>query len=192
MDPRSRLQTHRLGLGTALAQTQVLQAPAVKLDSPGLTVMTDLAQVKAATTTAETSLAQAEQIMINQGVRLLFVISRMPSVEGLITSTDLRGDRQMQLVHERGVRYDELTVGDVMTPLTRIEAIDYGDMQHASVANVVVTLQALGRNHLLVVDERGRRIRGVISRTQVERQLGIPIAITDVAGNFAEIGQLLS
>jgi CBS domain-containing protein len=192
MDPKTRLQTSRLGYGTTLAQTKVAQASAVTLASSALMVMTDLAHVKAATTIAGASLAQAEQIMINQGVRMLFVVSEMPSIEGLITSTDLHGDRQMRLVHERGLRYDELTVGDVMTPLARIDAIDYIDMQHASVANIVVTLQAFGRNHLLVVDEGGRRVRGVISRTQVERQLGMPIAITDVATSFAEIGQLLS
>jgi len=97
----------------------------------------------------------------------------------------------MRLVHERGVHYDELTVGDVMTPLTRIDAIDFAELRHASVANVVATIRP-SRNHLLVVDEDGRRLRGVISRSQVERQLGVPIAITEVATTFAELGQMLS
>jgi len=192
MDPQAPLPTRRLGPGTALIQAQAWQAAAVTLASPALGVMTDLTQVKAATTVARTSLTQAEQIMIHLGVRLLFVVADMPAVEGLITSTDLRGDRQMRLVHERGVHYDELTVGDVMTPLTRIDAIDFAELRHASVANVVATIQALGRNHLLVVDEDGRRLRGVISRSQVERQLGVPIAITEVATTFAELGQMLS
>jgi len=192
MDPQAQLPTRRLGPGTALVQVQPWQAAAVTFDSPALEVMTDLTQVKAATTFARTSLAQAEQIMIHLGVRMLFVVADMPSVEGLITSTDLRGDRQMRLVHERGVHYDELTVGDVMTPLARIDAIDFAEMRHASVANVVATIQALGRNHLLVVDEEGRRLRGVISRSQVGRQLGTPIAITEVATTFAELGQMLS
>jgi len=49
--------------------------------------MTDLTQVKAATTHPTTSLRQAEQMMIFQGVRMLFVVTEMPSIEGLITAT---------------------------------------------------------------------------------------------------------
>lgn len=195
MNPHARLPTRRLGPGTSLAQASPWQAPAVTLESPALAVMTDLTAVKAATTGARTTLVQAEQIMIYQGVRMLFVVSDMPSVEGLITTTDLRGDRQMKLVHERGARYDELTVGDVMTPLPQIDAIDLAEMQHASVANVVATLQAFGRNHLLVVDpaaDGGTRLRGVISRSQLERQLGQPVPITEVATSFAELGKMLT
>ena len=48
------------------------------------------------------SLHEAEQTMIYQGVRMLFVVSGMPSFLGLVTTTDLHGDRQMALVHERG------------------------------------------------------------------------------------------
>jgi hypothetical protein len=42
-----------------------------------------------------------------------------------VTTTDLHGDRQMRLVHERGLRWDELIVADVMTPLTELDAIPY-------------------------------------------------------------------
>lgn len=191
MNPKARMETRRLAAGAALTQAQPHHAPPVKLDSPALAVMTDLSQVKAATTGPQTSLAQAEQIMIYQGVRMLFVVSEMPVLEGLITTTDLRGDRPMRRVAERGVHHDELTVADVMTPLVMLDAIDFGDMAHASVANVIATLQAFGRNHLLVV-ENGSRVRGVISRTQIERQIGAPVPIAEVATSFAELGQLLS
>jgi hypothetical protein len=84
----------------------------------------------------------------------------------------------------------------VMTSLSMLDAIDYDLMTHASVGNVVATLQKFGRNHLLVVQrasaETPQRVRGVISRTQVERQLGKPIPITEIATSFAEIGQALS
>jgi hypothetical protein len=46
---------------------------------------------------------------------MLFVVTDMPSIEGLITTTDLRGDRQMRIVHDAGLHYDDLCVGDVMT-----------------------------------------------------------------------------
>ena len=189
------LPTFRLAPGVSLAQTAPWRTASVTLDSPALEVITDLTLVKAATTRPETTLRQAEQMMIFQGVRMLFVVTDMPSIEGLVTSTDLQGDRQMQLVNERHLRYDELCVADVMTPLTALEALDFAALRNASVGNLVATLKRLGLNHLLVVEEAGagapRRIRGVVSRSQIERQLGTPIAITPIAKSFSEIERAL-
>jgi len=192
----SALPTFRCALGTSIAQAQPKQNAAVTLDSPALEVMTDLTMVKAATTSPTTTLAQAEQMMIYQGVRLLFVVSDMPSVEGLVTSTDLRGDKPLRMVHERKLRYDELRVADVMTELSALDAIDHQHLSTATVSNVIATLKKFGRQHLLVVQgataQSPQRIRGVISKAQVERQLGTPINLTEIASSFAEIGQALS
>ena len=133
--------------------------------------------------------------MIYQGVRMLFVVTEMPLIEGLITATDLGGDKQMRVVHERHLHYDELSVADVMTELGALDAIDYAVVQSAVVGNAVATLQRLGRNHLLVVEAAAaktpQRVRGVISRSQVERQLGRPIDITPIANSFSEIERAL-
>jgi len=195
MNPDAALPTFRLDRGTTLAQAQPADNAAVTLESPALAVMTDLTKVKAATTHPRTTLRQAEQAMIYQGVRMLFVVTEMPLIEGLITATDLGGDRQMQVVHERGVHYDELCVADVMTGFGSLDAIDYAVVRSAAVGNAVATLQRLGRNHLLVVEaataQTPRRVRGVISRSQVERQLGRRIDITPIANSFSEIERAL-
>jgi len=196
MERDEPLATGRLQPGTVIAQARVWQTRPVTLDSPALDVMTDLTQVKAATAGPTTTLRQAEQIMIYQGVRMLFVVSDMPAIEGLITTTDLHGDRQMQLVQQRNVKYDELSVADVMAGLSMLDAIDYEDMKAANVSNVIATLRRHGKNHLLVVQRPAgktpRRVRGVISRAQIERQLGAPVEVTDVANSFADLGQMLS
>ena len=75
-------------------------------------------------------------------------------------------------------------------------ALDLEDLAHADVAKVVATLKQVGRRHLLVVQKAGSghgpRVRGVISQTQIERQLGQPIALVETAGNFAEISATLA
>jgi len=192
----SPLSTFRVAQGTSVAQPDARHASAVTLDSPALDVMTDLTQVKAASTTPTTSLRQAEQVMIHQGVRLLFVVNDMPAVEGLITANDLRGDRAMRIVHQRNLHYDELTVGDVMTSLPMLDAINFDQMRSATVGNVIATLKVFGRHHLLVVQsataQTPLRIRGLISQTQIERQLGKLIDMSEIASSFAEIGQALA
>lgn len=195
MNTAVALPTFRLEPGTAIAQARPWQAPFVDLDAPALDVMTDLTLVKAATTAPATSLRQAEQLMIYQGVRMLFVVTDMPSIEGIVTSTALRGERQMRLVHERNVHYDELCVADVMTGLSMLEAIDHARMRTARVGDVVETLQRLGRNHLLVIEaataQTPRRVRGILSRAQIERQSGKVINITPIAHSFSEIERAL-
>jgi CBS domain-containing protein len=195
MHREAPLPTFRLEAGVSIAQTQPQSNAAVTLESPALAVMTDLTVVKAATTHPSTSLRQAEQMMIYQGVRMLFVVSDMPALEGLITTTDLRGDRAMRIVAERNLHHDELSVGDVMTPLSLLDAIDMEHMRSATVANAVATLKRFGRNHLLVVQPASAqtplRVRGVISRAQIERQLGQPIEITPIANSFSEIERAL-
>jgi len=192
MNRDTALPTFRLDAGVSLSQASPWHSEPVTLDSPALAVMTDLTTVKAATVRPDETLVQAEQAMIYQGVRMLFVVSGMPALEGLITSTDLRGERQMRLVHERGLHYDEMRVADVMTPLAMLDAIDFASMRSASVGNLIATLKRFGRNHLLVVESTPRRIRGVVSRSQIERQLGQPIAITPIATNFSEVERALA
>ncbi|MBK1689604.1 CBS domain-containing protein [Rubrivivax gelatinosus] len=196
MSLETALSTRSLEAGAVLAQAQPWQTFPVTLDSAAVSVMTDLTQVKAATVLPAATLRRAEQAMIYLGVRMLFVVGEWPAIEGLITTTDLRGERALRLVQERGLRWDEITVEDVMTPRSRLDAIDHARLQGARVGNLVATLKRLGRNHLLVVDGGGPgvppRLRGIVSRSQIERQLGRPVDIVPVANSFADLPQMLA
>ena len=190
------LPTFHLSEGTRIAQAQPPTGQPVTLQSPGRSVMTDLTHVRAATVAPDTPLAEARQTMILQGVRLLFVVRQAPGVEGLITSTDLEGERAMKVIARRGIHFDELVVSDVMSPLATLEAIDLDDLARASVGEVVHTLAHVGRRHMIVIQKNvhgeGPRIRGVISVAQIERQLGRPIEMMETASNFAEISSSLA
>ena len=189
------IPSFQLKPGTTITQASPWQTSTVTLESPALEVMTDLTKVKAATIHPDQTLRQAEQTMIYQGVRMLFVVNEMPALEGLITSTDLHSERQMSLVHSRNLRFDEVRVVDVMSALSVLDAISLDSMRIASVSNLIATLRSLGRNHLLVVQAgapgAAQQVRGVVSRTQIERQLGQPVEVTERLGNFAEVVRAL-
>ncbi len=196
MSQDAPLPTFRIEPGTSIAQSEPWHTHTVTLDSPAQEVMTDLTLVKAATVHPTTGLRQAEQAMIYLGVRMLFVVSEMPTIEGLITSNDLRGDKQMRVVSDRHIPFDELCVADVMSELSLLDAVDYGRIRTARVGHLVATLKHVGRNHLLVVEQSGlpsaHRVRGVISRSQIERQLGTAIDILPIANSFSEIERALT
>ncbi len=196
MLPDSALPARSLRPGVSVARTLLAPTAAVTPASPASAVMTDLTQVRAVTVNPTTALRQAEQFMIHQRVHMLFVVSEMPELQGLVTTTDLRGDRVMRAVQERNVHYEDLCVADAMTPLSMLDAIDYARLKAARVSNVVATLRKHGRNHLLVIEAASggepERVRGVISRAQVERQLDTVIEASGPALDLAEIGQAMS
>jgi CBS domain-containing protein len=190
------LPTFRFADGTRIAQALPPQKRAVTLTSPALEVMTDLTEVRAAIVQPATSLPNAELKMIHQGVRLLFVVSELPSVEGIVTAGDIQGDKPLRLVQQRQLRHSEISVADVMTPLSSLDAVDFDSLGRASVGQVVATLLKFGRPHLLVVEREGAagpaRIRGLVSQTQIERQLGATLPSMEIASTFSEIRQALA
>ena len=75
--------------------------PSVDLESPARLVMTDLSDMTAMTIGPGERLREAEQRMVQQGRRVLFVVARMPHVMGMLTLADLQGEKPLRLVFER-------------------------------------------------------------------------------------------
>ena len=130
--------------------------------------------------------------MIASGVRLLFVTSPLKKVIGIVTAKDFSGERILTRINDSNTPRKDLIVRDIMTPQHRIEVLEMGDVATARVGDIVATLKRMGRQHALVIDRdrEGRQtIRGLLSTTQIARQLGVDIDTTDVAGSFAELAR---
>ncbi len=179
------------GIGYSQPSTFTL----VRAESPALCVMTDLKQVSAATIGPEATLTQATQTMIQRGVRLLLVIDRDDEVLGLITARDTSGERPVLLIQERGGKFADLLVSDLMCPRDQIDLIDSADVLRATVGDIVATLKSLHRQHAMAGERdpvTGQvRIRGIFSATQIGRQLGAAIQTFDVGSTFTTIEGLL-
>ena len=164
----------------------------VTLDDPALAVMTDLQHVSVATTHPEEPIEDAHAMMIRRGVRLLFVTDAGGAVQGVITATDLLGEKPMRFMRDRGIPHSEIRVGDIMTPAAHLEAIALQDLASMRVGHVVATMRAVRRQHLMVSESDGRRIRGLFSATQIARQLGVELQTTEIARTFADIEAALA
>ncbi len=159
----------------------------VTLDDPAFSVMTDLREVSAATTMPEETMGQAHAQMIRRGVRLLFVLDPSGAVVGVITATDLLGEKPMRFMQSRGVSHAEIEVEDIMTPASMLEALPLIDVAQMRVGHIVATLKKVRRQHIMVAEEGRRRIRGLFSASQVARQLGMELQTFEVAQSFADI-----
>jgi len=195
------LPIHELGANAGFRRPLAPPAPRVGAESPAAQVMTDLARVAPATIRPQAPLAGANQFMITRGVRLLLVTDEHESVLGVLTASDILSEKPMRAAIDRGLRRDELTVADVMTPAEQVEVIAYADVEGARVGHVLETLRRGGRQHALVVDfdqiPSGRpltppaqrtMVRGIFSISQIARQLGVAVpAGAEVARTFSEI-----
>ncbi len=189
----TRVQAHKLSPHASLC------APGFYLigaDSPAIEAMTDFTRVSAATITAGDSISEANTRMISRGVRLLMVLDGQERLAGVITARDILGEKPLQITRARSCRHDELTVGDLMTPIATIDTLYLGEILNARVADVLEALKNLGRQHILIEDTdpaTGQpRVRGLFSATHIGRLLGVPVLGFDLPRTFAEIEAALA
>jgi CBS domain-containing protein len=192
----SALRTSTLAAKACFRRPGRALLPRVTLDSPALDAMTDFQRVAAVTINPSASIDDANQKMIENGIRLLLVVENADVVLGIITASDVLGEKPMQIVQERGVTHSEITVRDVMTPHELLEVIQIRDVLNARVGHVVATLRRAGRQHALVVEpaegDSCQAVRGLFSASQIARQLGVQVHVGDVARTFYEIEMLLN
>ncbi len=167
----------------------------VKEHSPAILVMTDFRQQVAVTVEPNVSIEWALQRMKAMGVRLLFVVDGQKHILGLITSTDVLGEKPLQFHQQLHIRYEEIMVRDIMTPQNALEVLQVDEVLRSSVGDIVATLQNVGRRHALVLDDDPRTglaaIRGIFSATQISTQLEQLIETNHVAHTFAEVEMAL-
>lgn len=164
------------------------------LESRALRVMTDFAVVPAATVEPGMLVREANEYMIRRGVRSLIVVDATGRIVGIVTATDVLGERPIQAALERNVSSAEVVVRELMTPVDRMEALPLESLLDARIGHVIATLQRAGRQHALVVERgvEGDVVRGIFSLSQIAAELGVTIESAGVASTFAEIERALA
>ena len=189
------LQSFPLKAGSSFAHPLQVLPERVKLSDPATDVMTDLSKVSLVGVRAQTSMDRANAKMIRYGVRMLLVLDDNEQLAGLLTATDVLGERPMRFLQNMGGTHADITVRDIMTPQGELEVLKIDDVRHAKVGQVVASLKKSNRQHALVVAEGadgGQTVCGLFSITQIARQLGAQIQSFELAHTFAEIEAVIA
>jgi CBS-domain-containing membrane protein len=159
------------------------------LESPARDLLTDFTIVPPATIESGATVEEANQSMIRRAVRSLLVTDPSRRVLGIITATDLLGERPVRVALERKIAHTEVLVRDVMTPAERLEALRIEDVESAKVGHIVATLAHVGRQHTLVVQSGpdGQTVRGLFSLTHIASALGMTLEAPEIANTFADV-----
>jgi CBS domain containing-hemolysin-like protein len=187
------LRLHSLPAHAHVGEPEGQRPEGVTMDRPAPDAMTDLRRVAAVAIHPDATLEAAQQRMVHARVRMLLVTDPAGELLGLITARDLMGETPIRAAVEDGVARDQLAVRRVMVPRERIQVLDWNDVQHASVGDMVQTLRESGRQHALVVQQgKPPRVCGIFSATHIGRLLGVPIEASDKPQSFAEVEHLLA
>lgn len=195
MTEHSSLPTTRVGPDCTFSRPHV-EGPPVGAGDGALLVMTDLRRILAVTIGPEASIDAANDRMIAHAVRMLLVVDAQMNLVGLITATDILGEKPLIHLQNNGGGWGSIKVGDIMTPRESIEALRLTDVVAAQVGDIVRTLRERGRQHAIVVDDVNAPSRqtvcGIFSTTQIGKQLGIPVEPSTVARSFAELERVIN
>lgn len=189
------LQSFPLKAGSSFARPAQVLPERVKLSDPATSVMTDLNKVSLVSVRAQTPMDRANDKMIRYGVRMLLVLDDNEQLEGLLTATDVLGEKPMNFLQNMGGTHADIMVRDIMTAQGDLEVLKLDDVQHARVGQIVASLKKSNRQHALVVAEGadGRQsVCGLFSLTQIARQLGAQIQSFELAHTFAEIEAVIA
>ncbi|MCU7834307.1 MAG: CBS domain-containing protein [gamma proteobacterium symbiont of Taylorina sp.] len=180
---------------TLCAPSLYSQNTIIKLEDSADNVMTDLKSVVAVTISPSANLDEANDLMIKKKIRLLFVIDARDRIIGLITYSDLQGERPIQFQQSNGVQRSEICVLDIMTGIDSIDVMEWSAVKNAKVGDVLMTMKKLHRQHALVLDNSNPdayQVRGIFSISMLSKSLGLEIDTTEIANSFAEFERVLA
>jgi len=146
----------------------------LKPKDPALHAMTDFTSKFAITVAPDRQIDAALSDMVRLSVRAMLVV-QADSVIGLITSYDIEGPRPVLFAERPDVnRREDIRVSDIMTEWEDLPTVDWRTVQTSKISDLLEIFEGIGVMHLLVVesDENGAEVvRGLISRSRIERQL---------------------
>lgn len=189
------LTTDRLGQGVGFHRPEVPVFEPLTLKDSAIKAMTDLKKISSRTIFPKETIETANQKMIQNRIRMLFVVNISDEIVGLITATDILGEKPLRVSQEHHVKHNDIMVQDIMTPAENIEVFQIKDVSSARVGDIVETLKNKHRQHALVVDYQGfsnnRTVRGIFSLNQIARQLGIQVRTYALGDTLTEIARVL-
>ena len=171
------LQLHKTDAADRLAWPVVENK--VSVTSSAMAVFTDFKQYMPHVIDENAPATRVEKIMRQSHVRMMLVVDANNAFTGIVTSQDVSEQHIVQKIAELKVPRDGLVVRDFMQAKTSLMSFDFTELTKSSVWDVVETLRDYGQHHCLVLDRDSHEVRGVISVSDIARELRAPLDVQD-------------
>ena len=167
----------------------------IGLHSPAAAVMTDFETMTPVTVSQDQQVDEALEWMKSQHVRFLFAVNDNNQLTGVVTARDIMGRRVMSHMQTNGLAREDVLVKHIMVGKSQLQALTFEQLQHAKIGDVMLTLKGSGEQHVLIIDESlasVKRVRGIISASDISRKLKVGFEIMYEAKSFAEIERIIT
>lgn len=150
-----------------------------------LHVMDDFKTLSAVELPESTLVSDAESAIRRAACRYACVKNSSHHMIGLLALRELHGRKATQVTTRTQTNWKELTVKELMTPLSALPQVQLSDLKKSRIGDVAATLKASGRDFLVVVDEG--EVFGVVSSLKVAELTGESVNVFHLPSTFAEI-----
>ncbi|MFD1383975.1 CBS domain-containing protein [Rhodanobacter aciditrophus] len=124
-------------------------------------------------------------IMKKEHVRMKVVVDAKNSFLGIVSLEDLSEEAFIKQA-AAGYLRDELLAIDLMRPKEELLAVSYSSLKNSDIESLIYSQKSNPFQHLLVVDEETKAIRGLISANDIVRQLKLNVDVT-TSTSFAKL-----
>jgi len=184
------LSVQTLALAPSLPKVQRSAQP----HDAALSLFTDLHHSPCVVAGHRDGLDQTLHLMRRAGVRMVFVAGADGELAGMVTAEDLQGERPVVRASAHHVPHHELTVSDIMVPVTQWDTVDIAQVRVAHVGEIVATMREHNLRYLLVTQQKAGAtvLRGLFSANRLEQALNTTIEPDLHSRNFAELELVLA
>ncbi|MBQ4834339.1 CBS domain-containing protein [Pseudoalteromonas sp. MMG010] len=169
-----------------LAHTFIDEEPILKLTSPSLKVVHNFTQKSPLRATENTTISQALKLVSGDKSDYVLVTNEQQNLLGLVSSADLQSAKITIIAQRLGVKNNEVSLSDVMTPITDLAGVSMQSLSYSCIGDALQTMEHQGVMFLLVTTAHNE-ICGLISAREIARKLQIPLHITPIAQTFSDV-----
>jgi hypothetical protein len=161
---------------------------------PALSLLTDLQHSACIVASHRDDLERTLHLMRRANVRMVFVSGADGQLVGMVTAEDIQGERPVVRASSHMVRHGELTLADVMHPVSHWDTVDMAQVRTARLGDVAATMHEHGLRYLLVTQHKDGAtvLRGLFSAHRLEMALNTTIEPDLHSRTFAELEQVLA
>ena len=191
-------QTHsfkplRLSVLSGAPSLPAVQRVALPHDS-ALSLLTDLHHSACVVASHQDGLDQTLHLMMRAGVRMVFVSGATGDLVGMVTADTILGERPVQKASSQLVHHRDLTLQDVMVPVTHWDTVDLAQVRTARLGDIAATMHEHGLRYLLVtqIKQGETMLRGMFSARRLEMAMSTTIEPDLHSRSFAELEMVLA
>lgn len=146
----------------------------VSLQSKAVDIMTDFQSNRPLVIDQNTRAVEAEYLMKKAHVKLKLVLNENDFFVGTVSLNDLNNQEIVKKVAHGDMRAD-LRVSDFMKYKKDLTSIDLQSLHSATLRSLVQLLSKSQEQHILVTDQDGAKVSGLISASDIARALHLNI-----------------